>query len=255
MSVLLNKIEMKLGTKAINLPSDIAKNTWGDPETGPISLMTIPDFSHLYPAKITVSLDNAAKKGRYYILDECVGISEGTKIIGVRDVNWEGYENNASNVLNQGYGMYSLYQDNYSVEDMMMQGAVNNLMSAFSTANSIFVDFKEPNLICLKSVTGADISRYAVQYPVDIFIEHPLNLSTIPVSQMYWFTKLALCDVASYLYEYLKYYDGIQTLFADVDLKLDSIKSIADERESVYQTLDDQHVSAANANQPLMFTI
>lgn len=255
MSVLLNKIEMKLGLKAINLPDDIAKNTWADPESGPIALLTIPDFSNLYPAKITVYLDNAPKRGRHYILDEASGIPEGTKIIGVRDINWEGYQNSGASTLNNGYGMYALYQDNYGVEDLMMQSAITHIGSAFSTANSIFVEFVEPNLIMLKSVTGADISKYSINYPIDIFIEHPLNLSTIPVSQMKAFTDLATADVASYLYEYLKYWDGLPTLFSDVDLKLDSLRAYGDGRDAIYADLDDKHVTAANANQPLIFTI
>lgn len=256
MATLLNRIEIMLGTKGINLPDDIAKNTWAKPDEGPIAIMTIPDFSNLYPAMITVNLDNAPSKNGYYILDEAVGIPDGTIILGVRDVNWEGYQNSGAAVLNSGYGMYTLYQDNYSVEDLMMQAATNNLMSAFSTANSIFVDFKEPNMIKLKSVTGAELSKYNMQYPIDVFIEHPLNLGTIPVSQMKAFTDLAVCDVAHYLYEYLKFYDGTPTIFGgDVDLKMDTLKSYADNRDSIYQTLDDQHVSAANSNQPLMFTI
>lgn len=192
MSVLLNKIEMKLGMKMINLPDAIAKNTWADPETGPIALFTIPDFSHLFPAKITVSLDNAPKQGRYYILDEAIGIPDGTKITGVRDINWEGYQNSGASTLNNGYGMYSLYQDNYNVDDLLLQAGATHIMSAFSTANSIFVEFQEPNLIMLKSVTGADISKYSMNYPIDVFIEHPLNLSTIPVTQMKSFTDLAI---------------------------------------------------------------
>lgn len=255
MSVLLNRIEITLGMRGINLPDEIAKNTWAEPDKGPIAIMTIPDFSQLYPAMITVSLDNAPTKNGYYLLDEAIGISDGTRIIGVRDINWEGYQNSGAAVLNSGYGMYTLYQDNYSVEDLMMQAATNNLMSAFSTANSIFIDFKEPNMIKLKSVTGAELSKYNMQYPIDVFIEHPLNLTTIPVSQMKAFTDLATSDVAHVLYEFLKYYDGTPTLFADVDLKLDTLKQFADNRDQIYQKLDDDHVSAANANQPLIFTI
>lgn len=255
MTVLLNRIEIMLGTRGINLPPEVAKNTWAEPEISPIAIMTIPDFSQLYPAMITLSLDNAPKKNGYYLLDEAVGIPDGMKIIGVRDINWEGYQNSGAAVLNNGYGMYTLYQDNYSVEDLMMQSATTNLMSAFSTANSIFVEFKEPNMIKLKSVTGAELSKYNMHYPVDVFIEHPLNLTTIPVSQMKAFTDLAVCDVAHFLYEFLKYYDGTPTLFADVDLKMDTLKGYADNREAVYDKLDDGHVSAANSNQPLMFTI
>lgn len=255
MSILLNKIEMRLGTKGINLPDDICKDTWAKPEEGPIALLTIPDFSALYPAKVSVSLDNAPKKNGYYLLDEAVGLAEDIKILGVRDVNWEAYQNSGAASLNNGYGMYSLYQDNFGVEDLLMQAGMTHLGSAFSTANTIFVEFVEPNMIKLKSVTGVELSKYNMNYPVDVFIEHPLNLSTIPVTQMKSFTDLAICDVASYLYEYLKYYDELPTLFSNVDLKMDTLRTYADNRPAIYDQLKEDHVSAANANQPLILTI
>lgn len=254
MSRLLDRIEMRLGTRAINLPDDIAKSTWADPEKGPISLMTIPDFSHLFPHKITITLENAPKKGEYYILDEASGFPEGTNFIGVRDIDWEAYQNNpATGGL---YGVYGMYQTNYSVQDLMLQAASNHVASAFSSANTIYIEFKEPNLIALKTVSGMPLrGGFLPTIPVDVFIEHSLNLATIPVSQSHAFFELAVCDVASYLYEYLKYYDGTPTIFADVDLKLDTIRSVADTRETIYQQLDDAHVSASNSNQPFILTI
>jgi hypothetical protein len=148
-----------------------------------------------------------------------------------------------------------MYQDNYSVEDLLMQAGVTNLTSAFSAANTIFIDFKEPNLVRLTTITGVTLSKYNFQYPLDVFIEHPLNLSTIPVSQFKAFTDLAVCDVAKYLYGFLKWYDQTPTIFANADLKLDELRDTAGRRDDVYEKLKEDHVSAANANQPMIFTI
>jgi hypothetical protein len=48
---------------------------------------------------------------------------------------------------------------------------------------------------------------------------------------------LAIADVATFLYNNLKYYDGLQTAYANIELKLDDIKSKADERDSIIQEL------------------
>ena len=69
------------------------------------------------------------------------------------------------------------------------------------------------------------------------------------------FEDLATADVASFLYENLKYFDNLETVFANVDIKLDSLKERADRRENVVNDLKDGYVSAANSNQPLIYTV
>ena len=53
----------------------------------------------------------------------------------------------------------------------------------------------------------------------------------------------------------LKYYDGLETVYANIDMKLADLENKASKRDEIVQKLDDAHVSAANANQPLMFTV
>ena len=69
------------------------------------------------------------------------------------------------------------------------------------------------------------------------------------------FEKLATADVASFLYEELKMFDQLETVYANVDLKLDSISSKAQEREQIVEQLEQNYVSAANRAQPIMLTI
>ena len=64
------------------------------------------------------------------------------------------------------------------------------------------------------------------------------------------FEKLAMCDVATMLYNNLKYYDGMDTGFGNLDLKLDLLQDYANKREDVIEKLDAEHTSTANENQP-----
>jgi len=126
-------------------------------------------------------------------------------------------------------------------------------MSLFN--NQIFVEYKPPNMIKLSTVTGADITRGMKSFPVEILIKHATNLMTIPPTMMEIFEELAEADVARFLYENLKYYDGLETVYANIDLKLGDLEGRAGKRDDIVQRLDDAHVSAANTHQPLMFTI
>ena len=126
-------------------------------------------------------------------------------------------------------------------------------MSLFN--NQIFVDYKAPNMIKISCVTGADVTRSMRSFPIEILIKHAPNLMTIPPTMMETFEKLAVADVATFLYEELKYFDGLETVYASMELKLQDLESKASTRDEIVQYLDENHVSAANAKQPLMFTI
>ena len=72
---------------------------------------------------------------------------------------------------------------------------------------------------------------------------------------MEWFERLATDDVASFLFEQLKMFDNLETVYANVDLKLSSLEEKARDRQQVIEYFENNYVSAANRNQPIMFTI
>ena len=69
------------------------------------------------------------------------------------------------------------------------------------------------------------------------------------------FEKLAEADVARFLYENLKYYDGLETVHATIDLKMSDLENKASTRDDIVEKLDEAHVSAANKYQPLIFAV
>ena len=50
-------------------------------------------------------------------------------------------------------------------------------------------------------------------------------------------------------------YDNLETVYANIDLKLSSLEEKARDRQQVVEIFDQSFVSAANKNQPVMLTI
>ena len=254
MNLLLNKIERRLGTKPLMLPEDIAKDKWVDEVIIPDTLLT---FSRYFPHMVTIKIDMRDKtkktKDGYYIID--TNLVGGQEILGVRDLNWQEYGVDGGLAQAGGIGIYDYLSayNNYSSSDVMLLQARADMTSMFN--NTIFVNFKEPNLIRLESVTHGEITGGLSEIPLDVFVCHPPNLMTISPTMMGVFENLATADVASFLVAYLQHYDGLETVFAGVDLKLNSLENWAGRREDFINELKESYVSPSNSNQPLLFCV
>ena len=53
----------------------------------------------------------------------------------------------------------------------------------------------------------------------------------------------------------MKYFDGMESAFGNIDIKLGDLEKYVDKREDVVADLKDASVSAANDAQPLMYTV
>ena len=78
---------------------------------------------------------------------------------------------------------------------------------------------------------------------------------TIEPSKMEIFENLATSDVATFVYNNLKYFTNVSTSYATTELPLDTLQDWANKRDDIVQKLEDNYVSAANRNQPLIITI
>ena len=250
MNNLLNKIERRLGVSQLNLPDYLSKDKWG---TEVIANETLDTFSRYFPNSMKIKLDLSQKNiDGYYLLDEY--ISDNVEIIGVRDIDWALFSRDSLGIQQaQGYGIYDFMTNNFGMDDIALAQMRADHMSLFN--NQIFVEYKPPNMIKLSTVSGADITRGMKSFPIELLIKHAPNLMTIPPTMMEIFEELAEADVANFLYQNLKYYDGLETVYANIDLKLSDLQDIASKRDDIVQRLDEAHVSAANTHQPLMFTV
>ena len=64
-----------------------------------------------------------------------------------------------------------------------------------------------------------------------------------------------MCDIASWLYGELKYFDQLDTVLSTIDLKMDELREYRDRRENVMDKIKESYVSAGNDNQPIMYTV
>ena len=248
MTDLLDKIERRLGTKPLNLPAHISKDTWAEV----IEKDTIKTFSRYFPHKMLYILSPENKKGGYYIIDE--GICGSVEIIGAGDIDWSEYSTQCpAYQYGGGFGSFDMFASSYDAEDIMMTQMMADHVSLF--ANGIYVEYVPPNKIKLSAIIQHNVIEFSQKIPINLFVTHSKNLMTIEPTKMETFERLAIADVATYLFQYLKYYDGIDTVYASTDLKLSSLEEQANRRDEVVQYLADNYVSPSNKNQPIMYCI
>lgn len=247
MTLLLNKIERRLGVKALNLPESLSKDNWADI----IVEDTIPTFSRYFPHKITTTIDNTCRKDGFFFIDR--DVPEGCKILGVKDIDWQAYRCDPRfDRYGINFATYDFISRDYGIDDVAFSQVSADFLSLFNLG--IYIEFDPPNKIRLVSVNGSPVSRYR-PFPLEVYIEHPSNLMTISPTMMETFEQLAQCDVAIFLYQQLKYYEDFDTAYAQLQLKLDTLQSWADRREDLVNKLDEAHTSTANENQSLIITV
>lgn len=250
MTNLLDKIERRLGTSIINLPPQLSKENWAKI----IEQDTIPTFSRYLPNAIKVLVDTKTTDAEGYSWIDTT-LPDSIKVLGIRDIDWGAFAAiNGGSRTPAGFGIYDMWSSQYGLNEMMLLQARADISSFYNTG--IYPEFKYPNKVKFKTAAGtAAINFQYDAVPLTVLIEHSLDLSTIAPTKMEIFENLATADVASFLYESLKYFDNLETVFANVDIKIDSLKDRADKRDEYVNELKDGYVSAANTNQPLMYTV
>ena len=248
MTKLLNKIERRLGTQALNLPDNLKKNRWA---TDVICNETLDTFSRYFPNKIEYTLSPENRRGDYWLIDETTCSSN--VILGVGDIDWHKWSSKFPGLTYGGVNTYDMMANSVDFQTYADIQMLADHTSAFS--NGIYLDWIPPNKIKMNIVISASFLTNFQRIPIFIFVKHADNLKTIPPTQMEWFERLATDDVASFLFEQLKMFDNLETVYANVDLKLSSLEEKARDRQQVIEYFESNYVSAANRNQPIMFTI
>ena len=107
----------------------------------------------------------------------------------------------------------------------------------------------------MESVTSRDVSTGLGRFHILLFITHRPDLTTIMPTQMDIFESLAQADVALFLYRFLTHYDGLETVYTQIDLKLQELETEAGKRDDIMNTIKESYVSAANQNQPMIICV
>ncbi len=263
MTLLLNKIENRLGVKILlasinELPKEkkdllkLSKNDWANQVILPDTLVS---FSRYFPNMVEYPMSKSSpSKDGWFIIDE--DFIEGQTILGVRDIDWTSFTNDSLYYAQEmGYGAidYLALQSGFSTEDVAMIQMRKDLNSLFNSG--IFVDFQPPNKVKLTCATNANISRSLRNYKIILLIQHADTLLTIPSTMFETFEALAISDVAGYLFRNLKYFDGIETVYANIDLKLGELEDKMNRRDDIIAELKESAVTASNPSCPVMMTI
>jgi len=240
MTDLLNRIEDRLGVKLVNLPTAIAKPYW--PTI--IKRDTLKTFSVFFPVKRTIYVETRKhdKAGWYLITDF---IPKGLVIQSVCDINWSEFSHYAAGEMTYGLGVYDYMGSGFNLDDVGLLQMRADHTSVFQ--NSIFLKFERPNRVRFQTVNGRDITKYMAVIPVEIMVKNFDDLSTISPGMSEDFDDLACCDIAIFLYNQLKFFDGIETVFTNVDLKMNYLEDWANKRADVVQRLRDNNVTAASS--------
>lgn len=250
MTKLLNKIERRLGTRVLNLPDEIQKDKWAEI----ICEDTLDTFSRYFPRKYTVFVDGTSKKTEdgYYLIDEF--IPDNVTLIGIRDVNWSLFSQSSIGSQCQiGLGAYDYLASGMGMDDAALFSIRADMMSFFN--DDLYIDYVQPNKFKIEAATGTELLKGLSKIPIDIFIKHSDNLMTIAPTKMEMFESLAQADVARFLLSELKYFDNIETVYTNIDLKLSDLESEASKRDDIVEKLKEGYVTAANDDQPIIYTV
>ena len=187
----------------------------------------------------------------YYIKDE---ILQGCKLLGVKDIDWMDTSARNSSLTNGSIGTY------FYPSGMPCPAATFENILALQTAadfaslynRGITIDFQYPNRFSLRGLgnTNYDLDRFVVV----LLVEHK-SINTISPTKMNIFEDLAKADIANFLYMNLRYYDGLETAYVNLDLKLSELQSEADKREGIIDVLKESAVTTANDECPIIWTV
>lgn len=252
MTDLLDLIERRLGTRQLNLPKSLGKDVWAEEV---IEKDTLRTFSRFYPASIDYVLTSDRKKGPYYLIDE--KLCNSVEILGCGDIDWKMLSKSAPAWGWGGPGayfsMFDFFNNVLDMDSIAGLQMLNDHVSMLKT--SLYVEFRPPNCVEISSVLTNNMIQYLKAIPLKLYICHSKNLMTIEPTKMETFEQLALCDVAIFLYNNLKYYQNVETVFATTDMNLDVLQDYQSRRDDIVTTLRDSYVSAGNRNQPILIAI
>lgn len=250
MTKLVEKIERRMGLSFIPIPEQLQKEHWAEHIIIPDTLTT---FSRYYPRKIKYHVDSShqQKDGWYYLDEEKLG-GPNVEVLGILDLDWFSLTNR---IHTQGYGNIDLFANSglYSPESIMLAQVSADYSSLFDSG--IYIEMEEPNKFRLVSTVNQNLNKLLPDFDIYVLIKHSPDLTTISATMMEAFEELAQADVALYLYSTLKYWDGLETTYATLDLKLDDLRDWATKRNDIIEKLDEYHVSSSNNVQPMIFTV
>ena len=251
MGELLNKCERNLGTKPLNLPDELKKENWVEI----IIDESLTKFSRMFPFLIDYKIDlsTTPNKDGWYILDE--EKIPGYYFLYVKDIDWSTLSRDNSIYLQQtGYGYNDFYstQSGISMEDICMVQMGADMNGLFN--NGFFIETQSDTMFKITNALNYN-TTWIRRCTLKLAVRHSETLHTISAGMMSIFEQLCCSDVATYLYNELKFYDGTESGYGTSNLRLERIEYWMDKQDEIIEKLQEASVSASNEACPIMMTI
>lgn len=195
---------------------------------------TIPVFSIYCPREeiVTLDINNLMKDGTYgrgedcdlYILPDWL-YTGGRNILYVKRIEY------ADDIMSRNYyptGRGSIYNN---LEDVMLANA-NKPIVDLSIAKITF-KYEYPRKVYIYD------SLVASKLRLTLACEHDKSCQSITPTSAESFYRLAVLDIKAGLYQTVKHYDGIETSYGRIELKIDDWQNARQEREDILKEWDD----------------
>lgn len=231
-NILIRRIKRDIGIYGIALPienvdqyiMEILEDT------------TVPVFSNYCPTVETVQIDihDLEKQPRIasacdlYVIPDSLLV--GRELLYVLDVKYdESYLRESYHPTyfggDEGLGLLG---------DMMIGNVSKNITDTI--INSITFKYEFPRkLYIFDSLMSSKIM-------LELGFQHDKNLQSISPTQAESFFKLALLDVKAGLYNTIKHYDGLETAYGRIELKIDDWQSAPSDRKDLLAEWDETYL-------------
>lgn len=249
MSEIVDRIVDRTGMRLITLPKPIAPDKW--PKI--IIRDSLTTYSRYFPHKMTVYIDTRnPTKGGWYIVNNF--LPKGIRLLSIGDIEWSAFGHYAGAEQSMGYGAYDFLSQNFGLDDVGLLQMRADHMSIFM--NTIFVKTERPNKVKFETSNGRDITKYLQTIPLEVMVKNFDDLSTISPGMMEDFEELCTADIATFLYNQLKFYDGLENLFgSNIDLKLQQLEDWMGKRADIVLKFKENQVSAGNKNYRMIMAV
>lgn len=198
---------------------------------------TIPVFSLYCPREELVTLDindlvhngscGRGEDSDLYILPDWL-YSGNRNVLYVKRIEY------ADDIMSRNYyptGRGSIFSN---LEDIMLANANRPIVDMSVT--KITFKYEHPRKVYIYD------SLVATKLRLTLACEHDKSCQSIPATAAESFFKLAELDIKAGLYQTIKHYDGIETSYGRIELKIDDWQNARQEREDMIKEWDDSYL-------------
>ena len=228
-NTIVKRIKRKIGIYGIALPVedldglilDILEDT------------TLPVFSLYVPMEEIMTLDMDSLHNPSDLGDQCdlyiLPEFPGRKLLYVKHVEYD-----ESLMRGAYYPSRSIFSTSTAVADLLQTNLEKQIIDL--TTEAVTFHYVHPRKLYIFD------SLISSRLRITMAFEHDKSFASIPPTAEESFFKLAALDIKAGLYPTIKHYDGIETSYGRIELKLDDWANAESDRDSLLEKWDDEYM-------------